>query len=304
MDRRNFLKIAAITGAGLYMPGAVNKLIGSLEASNKIDLAVVTGPSPSEITRASINALGGINEFISRGDVVVVKPNIAFDRLPEHAANTNPEVVATVVKMCLEAGARRVRVFDRTVNDPRRSYVQSGIANAARAAGAEVSFVDERKFKDVDINGIALRSWPIYEDILDADKVINVPIAKHHSLARLTMAMKNWMGVIGGSRRQLHQRLDESLVDLTMAIKPAHTLTILDAVRILVANGPQGGRLEDVRKIDTVIAGTDEVSVDSFGATLFGMKGSDLQYVRIADTMGIGTMDLSRLNIKRIRVRS
>ncbi len=296
--------MAAIAGAGLYMPGAVNKLTGNLEASNKIDLAVATGLSPSEITRASINALGGINKFISRGDIVIVKPNIAFDRLPEHAANTNPEVVATVVKMCHEAGARRVKVFDRTVNDPRRSYVQSGIANAARAAGAEVSFVDERKFRDVDIKGIALRSWPIYEEILDADKVINIPIAKHHSLARLTMAMKNWMGVIGGSRRQLHQRLNESLVDLTMAIKPAHTLTILDAVRILVANGPQGGRLEDVRKIDTVIAGVDEVSVDSFGATLFGLKGSDLGYVRIADRIGLGVMDISRLNIKRITIES
>jgi len=302
MDRRNFLKIAAITGAGLYMPGAVNKLIGNLEASNKTDLAVVTGPSPSEITRASINAIGGINKFISRGDIVVVKPNIAFDRLPEYAANTNPEVVAAIVKMCREAGARRVKVFDRTVNDPRRCYVQSGIAEAARAAGAEVSYVDERKFRDVDIKGIALRIWPIYSEILDADKVINVPIAKHHSLASLTMAMKNWMGVIGGSRRQLHQRIHESIADLAMSIKS--TLTILDAVRILVANGPQGGSLEDVRKTDTVIASIDQVAVDSFGATLFGMKGSDLGYVRIADRRGLGTMDLSKLNIKRIKIGS
>jgi uncharacterized protein (DUF362 family) len=302
MDRRNFLKLAAIIGAGLYMPGTVNKLIGSLEASNKIDLAVVTGPSPSEITRASINAIGGINKFISRGDIVVVKPNIAFDRLPEHAANTNPEVVATIVKMCHEAGARRVKVFDRTVNDPRRCYVQSGIAAAARATGAEVSFVDERKFRNVDINGIALRSWPIYTRVLNADKVINVPIAKHHSLTRLTMAMKNLMGVIGGARRQLHQRINESIVDLAITIQP--TLTILDAVRILVANGPSGGRLEDVRNTNTVIAGIDQVAVDSFGATLFGMKGSDLEYVRIADRIGLGTMDISKINIKRIRIGS
>ena len=300
MDRREFLKAAALTGAGLSIPNRLDLFTQSAEAAGAIDLAVAHGSSPAKITKAAIDALGGIRKFISKGDVVVIKPNIGWDRTPEQAANTNPEVVATVVKLCFEAGAKKVKVFDRPVNDPRRCYVQSGIADAAGAAGAEVNHVDERKFRDVKINGEALKTWPLYSEVLDADKVINIPIAKHHSLAKITMAMKNWMGMMGGSRRQIHQKLDESLVDLTLVIKP--TLTILDAVRILTANGPQGGSLTDVKRLDIVIAGADQVAVDSYGATLFGMKGSDLGYVKLADKRGLGIMDLSKLKIKKIRV--
>lgn len=301
MDRREFLKLTAMSGIGFSVTG-MDGIVPSADASEKIDLAVAHGASPAMITRAAIDTMGGIKRFISRGDVVVIKPNIAWDRLPEQAANTNPDVVATVVKLCFEAGARKVKVFDRPVNDPRRCYVQSGIAPAASALGAEVNYVDERKFREIKINGQALKSWPLYTEILEADKVINIPIAKHHGLATLTMAIKNWMGVMGGRRNSIHQRLDESLVDLALVIKP--TLTILDAVRILTANGPQGGDLKDVKKMDTVIVGIDQVAVDSYGATLFGMKGSDLGFVRTSDKMGLGSMDLSKLKIKKININS
>jgi uncharacterized protein (DUF362 family) len=301
MDRREFLKLAAITGAGLSIPNGLNTVMNTLEASEKIDLVVAHGVSPTEIIRAAIDALGRMKKFVSRGDIVVIKPNIGWDRLPEQAANTNPEVVATVVKLCYESGAKKVKVFDRPCNDPRRCYKQSGIADAATAAGAEVSYIDDRKFKDVKIpNGLAIKSWPLYTELLEADKIINVPIAKHHGLSKLTLSMKNWMGVMGGSRNKIHQRLDESLVDLATVIKP--NLTILDAVRILTANGPQGGNIEDVKKLNMVIAGIDQVAIDSYGATLFGMKGSDLGYVRIADKAGLGRMDLSKLKIKRINI--
>jgi uncharacterized protein (DUF362 family) len=300
MDRRKFLKAAAIAGVGLSIPEGLSSLVEAAEAARRPDLVVAHGASPAEITKAAIDALGGIRRFISRGDIVVVKPNIGWDRLPEQAGNTNPEVVAAVVKLCFEAGAKKVKVFDRPVNDPRRCYVQSGIAPAASALGAEVDYVDERKFKDMTINGQALKTWPLYTELFEADKVINVPIAKHHGLAKLTLSMKNWMGVMGGSRRQIHQKLDESLVDLSMKIKP--TLTILDAVRILTANGPQGGSLADVKKLDTVIAGVDQVAIDSYGATLFGMQGSDLGFVRIGGKLGFGTMDLTKLKIRKLQV--
>jgi len=169
-----------------------------------------------------------------------------------------------------------------------------------KALGAEADYVDERKFKDMEIKGQALKTWPLYSDVFEADKVINIPIAKHHGLAKLTMSFKNWMGIMGGSRRQIHQKLDESLVDLSMKIKP--TLTILDAVRILTANGPQGGSLADVRKLDTVIIGFDPVAIDSYGATLFGMKGSDLGYVTIGHKLGLGQMDLNKVRIRKIQV--
>ncbi len=282
------------------MPSELNVLAEAAEASAQPDLVVAHGASPEQIVRVAIGAMGGIKKFISRGDIVVIKPNIGWDRTPEQAGNTNPEVVAVVVKLCFEAGAKKVMVFDRPVNDPRRCYVQSGIAPAASALGAQVDYVDERKFKDMAINGEALKSWPLYSEVFEADKVINIPIAKHHGLAKLTMSMKNWMGVMGGSRRQIHQKLDESLVDLSMKIKP--TLTILDAVRILTANGPQGGSLADVKKLDTVIVGIDPVAIDSYGATLFGMKGSDLGYVRIGDKLGLGKMNLNNLKIKKIQV--
>jgi uncharacterized protein (DUF362 family) len=300
MDRREFIKLTALTGAGLTLPGGFNLLAGAAESSASPDLVAAHGASPAQIVKAAIDALGGIRKFISRGDIVVIKPNIGWDRTPEQAGNTNPEVVAAVVKLCFEAGAKKVKVFDRPVNDPRRCYVQSGIASAVTALGAEADYVDDRKFKDMALNGQAIKSWPLYTDIFEADKVINIPIAKHHSLAKLTMSMKNWMGVMGGSRRQIHQKLDESLVDLAMKIKP--TLTILDAVRILTANGPQGGSIADVKRLDTIIVGVDQVAIDSFGATLFGMKGSDLGYVRLADKLGLGKMDLSKVKIKKITV--
>lgn len=300
MDRRKFIKLAVLTGAGLTLPRGLNALAEAAEQAARPDLVVAHGASPEKIVMAAIDAMGGIKQFISRGDIVVIKPNIGWDRTPEQAGNTNPEVVATVVKLCFEAGAKKVKVFDRPVNDPRRCYVQSGIASAAKALGADVDYMDERKFKDMDIEGVALKSWPLYTDIFEADKVINIPIAKHHSLAKLTMSMKNWMGVMGGSRRQIHQKLDESLVDLSMKIKP--TLTILDAVRVLTANGPQGGSLTDVKKLDTVIVGFDPVAIDSYGATLFGMKGSDLGYVTIGHKLGLGQMDLNKVRIRKISV--
>jgi uncharacterized protein (DUF362 family) len=299
MDRRKFLKNAAIGSIGLTLPDLDPFSVLAAPPAHP-DLAVVQGASPEQIVKAAIDALGGIRRFVSRGDIVVVKPNIGWDRVPEQAGNTNPQVVAAVVKLCLEAGAKKVKVFDRPVNDPRRCYVQSGIAPAVTALGATADYVDDRKFKDMDIKGTALTSWPLYTEVFEADKVINVPIAKHHSLAKLTMSMKNWMGVMGGSRRMIHQKLDESLVDLAMKVKPA--LTVLDAVRVLTDNGPQGGDLRDVKKLDTVIAGVDQVAVDSYGATLFGMKGSELGYVRIGAERGFGVMDLNKLKVKKLQV--
>lgn len=299
MDRREFLRLAGIAGIGLSVNN-VDALVSAADTAGAPDLVVATGSSPSGLTRAAINEFGGIKRFISKNDVVVVKPNMAWDRVPEQAANTNPEVVSEIVRLCFEAGAKKVKVFDRTVNDPRRCYVQSGIARLAGSAGADVSYIDDRKFRDKQINGVALKSWPLYTELFDADKIINVPIAKHHGLAKLTMALKNWMGMMGGNRSRIHQKLDESLSDLARVIKP--TLTVLDAVRILTANGPQGGSLKDVKMLDTVVVGTDQVAVDSFGATLFGMKGSDLGYVKAAAKAGLGEMDFSKLKIKRIEV--
>jgi uncharacterized protein (DUF362 family) len=298
MNRRDFIKAAIVTGTTLAIPGTASLFVKTLEAAEKTDLVVATGPSPAGITKTAIEALGGIRAFISRGDIVVVKPNIGWDRLPEYAATTNPEVVATVVALCYEAGAKQVKVFDHAVVDPRRCYKQSGIAAAATAAGGIVSFIDDRKFRDVKLPGVVLKSWPLYTEALEADKFINIPIAKTHGLSTLTLGMKNLMGIMGSSRGRIHQRIDGSLVDMALTVKP--TLVILDAVRILTANGPQGGDLADVRQLNTVVAGRDQVAVDAYGATLFGLKGADVGCVVAGHKAGLGIMDLAKLKIKKV----
>jgi uncharacterized protein (DUF362 family) len=300
MKRRDFIKVAIVAGVTLTFPGNTSMILSSLEAADKVDLAVAHGVLPARITKAAIDALGGIRKFISRGDIVVVKPNIGWDRMPEYAATTNPEVVSTVIRLCYEAGAKQVKVFDRAVVDPRRCYKQSGIVETASAVGGVVSFVDDRKFREVKLPGIALKSWPLYTEAIEADKVINIPIAKTHGLSTLTLGMKNWMGIMGGSRGRIHQKIEGSLVDVAMFMKPS--LVILDAVRILTANGPQGGSLSDVKQLNTVIAGTDQVAVDAYGATLFGLKGADIGYVMAGHKAGLGTMDLAKLKIKRINI--
>ncbi len=303
MKRRDFIKVTTGTTAGIASAGTVRIFAGPDEKppTGPPDLAIVHGTSPEAITRSAVEAMGGMKRFVSKGDVVVVKPNMGWDRKPEQAANTNPAVMAAVVKMCFDAGAKRVKVFDFTCNDARRCYVNSGIKTAAQSAGAEVSFINERKFKDVAIKGgVAITSWPLYSEAMDADVVVNVPIAKHHSLSGLTMALKNGMGIMGDPRGRVHQKIHEALIDLTLVYKPQ--LTILDAVRVLTKNGPQGGNLKDVKQLDTVVAGIDQVAVDSYGATLFGKKGEDLGYVRAGARRGAGVADLTKLNIKKIEV--
>lgn len=293
MRRREFVEAL---GAGSLALGPLG--LGAA-APARPDILVAHGTLIPSAVRAAVNGLGGMGRFIAKGDVVVVKPNIGWDRTPEQAANTHPLVVGTLVRLCFEAGARTVKVFDRPCNDPRRCYVQSGIEAAAKAAGAEVSHIDDRRFREVPIpGGIAIKSWPLYLDALEAHKLINVPVAKHHGLSKVTLGMKNWMGIMGGNRGQIHQKLNDALVDLAMVVKPV--LTVIDATRILTAHGPQGGSLADVKKLDLVAAGTDPVAMDAWGATLFGLTGADLPYVVKGAERGLGVMDLGRLRIQKL----
>ncbi len=293
IDRRRF--IAATAAGGLALALGRRAHAGTQDLPG---LAVATGDDPAGIARAAVGALGGMSRFVSRGDAVLVKPNIGWDRLPNQAANTNPQVVAAVVAMCLEAGAGRVLVEDNSLNDARRCYARSGIYEAATAAGAEMPFMNVRRFRLTETGGTVLGNWPVYLDALEADVLINVPIAKHHSLSRLSMGMKNLYGLIGGPRNRLHQRLAEGIVDLTAFFRPA--LTVLDCYRILVRNGPQGGRLSDTELRGMVIAGTDPVAVDARGAELFGLGAADLDYVRLGAERGLGTHELAGLEVVEV----
>jgi uncharacterized protein (DUF362 family) len=263
------------------------------------ELTIVRGDDPRALVRAAFQQLGGVERFIVRGEVVVVKPNMSWDRTPEQAANTNPEVVAEVVRLCRAAGAGEVVVTDVSINEPRRCFERSGIAAAARAAGADVILPEERLFRDVDLRGTVLKSWPVLDPFLEAGKVINIAIAKHHSLTGASLGMKNLYGILGGSRQRLHQLIDESLVDLTWFMRPA--LTIIDASRVLLRNGPGGGNVADVIAANTLIAGTDPVAVDAYAAkTWWDLDASRLRYLRLAAARGLGAWDLTDVRTSRL----
>jgi uncharacterized protein (DUF362 family) len=266
------------------------------------DLVVARGGEPEELVQRAMAALGGMERFVHSGDDVIVKPNICVAyHTYEYAATTNPWVVAALVKLCLEAGARRVRVMDYPFGGTaEQAYVRSGIQEQVLAAGGEMEIMARFKFVSTEIpQGLDLRQCDIYDDVLKADVVIDVPIAKDHGLARLTLGMKNLMGVIR-DRPAMHRNLWQRLPDLTSRVRPA--LTVIDAVRILVANGPTGGNLDDVKKMDTVIASPDIVAADGYAATLFGLQPNDLGYVRAAADMGLGRSDLDNLKIEEISV--
>jgi uncharacterized protein (DUF362 family) len=263
------------------------------------DLAVVTNGTPAIMARKVLELLGGMKKFVSKGDIVVVKPNIGWDRNPQQAADTNPEVVAEVVKMCLECGAKKVKVFDRTCNTASRCYENSGIKKATSEAGAEVSYVISAGFSKMKFpQGEVLKKWYMYKPAIEADVLINVPIAKHHGLTKLTLGIKNLMGIMGGDRGKIHWKIDDKLADLANFVRPK--LTILDAYRILIKNGPQGGNLKDVRETKTIVAGRDIATVDAYGATLFDTKPTDLGCVVKANKFGLGEIDLSKVDIKKV----
>jgi uncharacterized protein (DUF362 family) len=299
MNRRDFLRDLTVGGAALRLGPAMLGGVPAPQAAGP-HLAVVEGESPYLITKEAVAALGGMKKFVGRGDRVIIKPNIGWDRTPEMAACTNPEVVKALVELVQEAGAKRVTVLDNTTNQAKRCYVRSGILDAVKSTGASMPYVDETRVKRMQLRGEWLKEWDILEDVLESDKIINVPIAKHHSLCRLTMGMKNWLGAVGGARNQLHQKLDQAMVDLTAYFKP--TLTVLDAYRILVRNGPQGGRVTDTKLVKTVVAGVDPVAVDAMGAGFFEIRPQELLYLKLAQERGLGKFELEKLRIEKRKI--
>jgi uncharacterized protein (DUF362 family) len=262
-------------------------------------VARAQGTNWAHLVGDTIQALGGMKKFVNPGEVVVVKPNIAWDRTPELAANAHPLVVRQVVELCLEAGAKKVKVLDYTCDDARKAYNSSGIKAAVEGLKdprAVVEFVDERRFVEVAVQRAkALKKWYFYKDILEADRFINIPVAKHHSEARLTMCLKNMMGAIGGWRGRIHMGLPQNIADMNLVLRP--DLHVLDATRILLRNGPKGGKVEDVEVKNLVFAGTDPVALDALGTTLFGLKPTDIGHIVKSHQMGRGEMDLNKIKV-------
>lgn len=270
-------------------------------------LAVVESKDPYAATKRVLESLGGLGRLVSPGDTVVVKPNMSWDSGPEIGANTHPGVVRAVVEEALGAGARCVRVFDRTVSsDPRAVYKRSGIADSANGAGAEVEFVRTGLFEEIEISEAeSLKRWEFYRPALEADVLINVPVAKHHTACRLSIGLKNLMGVLGGERGRIHQDIHHKLVDIGRVA--AVDLTVVDCSRIMVAHGPTGGDPSDLKHLNLVVASTDRVACDAFAATLFDLEPATIGYIRFADGVlkkpdGVCTMDFESLGVERERV--
>ena len=304
MNRRRFLREVAVwsAAAGVATPWfrVLPQAAPGVAASPT--LAVGKGTDYEGLVAKVLEPLGGLEPFFKKGARVVVKPNIAWDRTPEQAANTHPLLVKAMVKLCLAAGAGKVMVFDRPCNDCRRTYAASGIQAAVQSLNdsrATCTYVDDRKFVPVKIRkGKAVTEWEFYQDALEADCYINMPIAKHHGLAKLTIGVKNIMGVLGGNRGQIHQSLAQKLADVNTVVKPK--LTVVDATRILLRNGPTGGKLDDVKELHTLIASPDIVAADAYATTLFDQAPDALETTRVAAAMGLGEMDLNKVKIVKV----
>jgi uncharacterized protein (DUF362 family) len=315
LTRRDVLRVAACAGVaagtvglGLAIkdrnPGGRQKKNATIRdhrvarPAGSVGMAIVRGPDAAANVTRALEALGGISAFIRRGDKVAIKPNVGWNRLPEQAANTNPEVVAQIVKMVLAAGAAKVWVTDYSVNTPERCFERSGIRQAVLAAGGTLVMPDATHFRDIEIGGKFLRVAEALYPIVDADKIINLPIVKQHGLSGATLSMKNWYGAIGGHRVRLHQDIHRAIVELAAMAKP--TLTVLDGTRVLMANGPSGGSLADVKRMDTIAASTDEVALDAFGLTLLGVKADDAAFVAEGEKAGLGKADWKSLKLVEV----
>jgi len=316
MKRRDFLKkstqamaLAAVTGGTGFLFHNRESAAYHRPASAKAQFTVAGDPRLPGIVlaknsdhtaalNAALDAIGGIKRFVKPGERVTIKPNIGWDRTPAQAANTNPILVGEMVRLCLAAGAAEVVVADISCNSAPRCYLRSGIQDMAAKAGAKVILPRDEDYVQTDLKGKLLTTWPVLKWFVETDRLINMPIVKHHSLSDCTVGMKNFYGILGGRRNQLHQQIDQSIVDLAAFCRP--TLTVVDATRVLLRNGPTGGSLDDVAVEDSVICATDLVAADSRAAEFLGLEGAKVGHIALAGAGGLGQVDYKAAGYKEI----
>lgn len=304
MKRREFInksfRAGLVTGAALSIGNYANIFPSTLfPPADNYSLAAIKGAEPDVMFDEAIKALGGIKKFVKKGQTVVVKPNIGWDVSPERAGNTNPLLINRIIKRCFEAGAKDVYVFDHTCDNWNRCYSNSGIERAAKDAGAKVvSGASEGYYQDVSIKqGKKLKNAKVHELILQSDVFINVPILKHHSSADVTIGMKNLMGVVWDRGYWHSNNLHQCISDYSSFRKP--DLTVVDAYYVMKKNGPRGVSKDDVITMKSQIVSTDIVAADAAAAKLFGVDPAKIDYIRIANEMNLGVMNLDKISIYR-----
>ena len=314
LSRRQFLKTTAGIALAAGVSPALEKFIASAyaeESAEKPDLAVIKSASPEAATIAAIESLGGIGQFVKSGDRVVIKPNMAFPNPPEWGTTTSPEVVMTVVKLCLDAGARSILVIDYPMAQPERCLKNTGVAEACEKLGSKKIRVsvetEQRSYTEIALeNAKELKKTEIHKALLRADAFINIPVAKSHSATAVSMGLKNIMGLIW-DRKYLHQgiNLDQGIADLSTFHKLRPSLIVMDATKALITGGPQGpGR---TKSLNTVICGTDPVAVDSYTVTLArwnnrGYAPADVKHIAAANAMGVGEMNIEKLSVREMNL--
>jgi len=315
VNRREFIGRAAKAGAVLLAGGGIAALARDPSgpgpaapepaASGLPDfslpdagrrLCIVRSADRVRSLTLALQALGGIEAFVKRGDRVLIKVNAAFASPPILSATTHPDLVSELTRLCLKAGAAAVRVTDNPINDPASAFALSGIGQAARSAGAELLLPEERFFRPLTLKDARLiRSWPVLlGPFAGVTKLIGVAPVKDHHRSGASMAMKNWYGLLGGRRNIFHQDIQTIIAELAWMVKP--TLVVLDGTTTMIANGPTGGSLADLKETRTLIAGTDQVAVDACGATLLGKTAADLPFIAKAAELGAGTADYRSLS--------
>ncbi len=285
MRRRDFIKI--LSSGILYFAA---REIFPIGLSTRYEVSRIKSKNTERAVKKAIELVGGINRFVKPGDIVVVKPNIGWNTPPQLKADTDPIVVRTIVHLSFQALASKVYVFDRTCSNPRLAYRNSGIARAAEEAGAKVLYVNRvssRLYKKIRIpEGRFLRESLINKYILESDVFIDVPVAKNHASAILTLGMKNLMGITGDNRQKWHWKLHEAISDINTAIKP--NLTVIDATKIMLKNGPTGGSMAYLKETDIIIASSNVLSADSEATKLFGLRAENIPYMKLGAEKGVG----------------
>jgi uncharacterized protein (DUF362 family) len=306
MRRRDFFKTSA--GAGLAAGAALSlggygRLWASSAAPAKYDMVAIMGGNPDAMFDLGIQELGGMGAFIRKGQKVLVKPNIGWDVVPELAANTNPLLVKRIIEHCFKAGAKEVYVFDHTCDNWVNTYKNSGIEKAAKSAGAKVVPGNtENYYQEIEIpGGKKLKKAKVHELLLETDVFINVPVLKDHNSTRMTACLKNTMGIVWDRGFWHSNDLHQCVADYALFEKKP-VLNVIDCYNVMVKNGPQGVSKEDVVQMKSQIITADWVAGDTAAAKMLGVDPFKIDYIPLADKMGLGTMNLDSLNIKRIKM--
>ncbi len=291
MKRREFIKKSIITTSSIYF-----STFPILSSSGKNIVSKVIGESPYEITKKGVELIGGMKKIVSKQDIVMIKPNIGWNRTVEQAANTNPEIIRAIIEMVFDAGAKKVIVMDNPCHKAEDTYKRSGIKKIVEKSGADLRYADDNRLVIHNFKGEKLKKWPVFRDHLEVDKFINVPILKHHGSAKLSIGMKNLYGIIGGKRGKLHRNMGDNIADLANGFKI--DLTIVDAYRILKKNGPIGGRLSDVELKKTVICSENVFEADVVAVNVFGKNINDISFIDAGFRRGMGEKDIKKINVK------